>query len=62
MEKCGFVSACAKFFGKLPGTSLKDFSEELKKLTPEDRAELAALFPSVGYEITDITTPQQIAA
>ena len=32
-----------KYFGFLPGQSLKDFSEELKALTPQERKELADL-------------------
>lgn len=54
MEHCGFVVACKKFFGFKDGQTLKEFSEELKQLTIEDRKELARLFPSVGYTITDI--------
>ena len=32
-----------EFFGYRPGETLKEFSAELKQLTPDERAELAAL-------------------
>ena len=51
METCSFVKACNNFFGRKPGQSLAEFSAELKELTEADRAELIALFPSVGYTI-----------
>ena len=54
MEQVGFVSACNKFFGRKPNQTLKEFADELKLLTPEDRKELALRFPSVGYTITDV--------
>lgn len=38
-----FVVAAMKFFGKKDGQSIPEFSEECKKLTAEDRAELAPL-------------------
>lgn len=51
MEKVSFAVACLKFFGRQEGQTAADFGKEIKALTPEDRAELTALFPSVGYEI-----------
>lgn len=51
MEKVSFVVACKKFFGILPGQSLMDFQKEIKALTPKDKEELTAMFPSVGFEI-----------
>lgn len=54
MENVGFVVACKKYFGMKPGQTLKEFGDELKQLTIEDRQELARLFPSVGYTITDV--------
>lgn len=48
-----FIGICAHFFGKHPGQSLKDFSEELKKLTPKDREEMMADFRKMGYVLKD---------
>ena len=49
MEQVTFVVVCKKFFGQRPGQTLKDFSEELKALTQTNRADLIAMFPSVGF-------------
>ena len=38
-----FVIACIKFFGRKDGQTAFQFNEETKKLTAEDRAELAPL-------------------
>ena len=46
-----FVGACKDFFGFLPGQGLRDFHEEIKKLTPEDRAEITAGLEANGYVI-----------
>ena len=35
-----FVSACVRFFGKLPGQTNLDVGKEVKALTPEDRREM----------------------
>ena len=51
MEKMSFMAACSRYFGKLPGQTLLQFRDEIAKLTPKDRADLTALFPSVGIEI-----------
>lgn len=53
MEKVTFIQACMKYFGRKENQSLKDFADEIRTLTAEDRVELSALFPSVGYEVTD---------
>lgn len=37
----GRMAVLAEYFGKHPGQSLKDFSEELKQLTYEERVELS---------------------
>ena len=37
-----FAVACKKYFGLLEGQPFAQFTAELKKLTPEDRKELAA--------------------
>lgn len=47
-----FVGACLEYFGRKPGQSAAEFKHELDALTPQDRADLAAMFPSVGYKIT----------
>lgn len=52
-QKVTFVVACKKFFGLHPGQTLAQFGEELKQLTAADRAELTALFPSVGFDIVE---------
>lgn len=38
-----FIVACKEFFGFAPGQTLMEFKEEVSKLTPADRAELAPL-------------------
>ena len=35
-----FVTACVRFFGKLPGQTNLDVGKEVKALTPEDRKEM----------------------
>lgn len=51
MIECSFATACLKFFGMLPGQNLSGFQAELKTLTDKDRAELTAMFATVGYKI-----------
>ena len=47
-----FVVAAMKFFGKKEGQSIVKFNEETKKLTAEDKAELAPLLAAeLGVEI-----------
>lgn len=53
MEKMSFVKACKTFFGFKDGQTLAEFAAELKCLTDQDRADLTALFPSVGIEVTE---------
>ena len=38
-----FTVACIRFFGKREGQDLRSFNDEVKALTPADRAELAPL-------------------
>lgn len=52
MEKMSFVAACSKFFGKKPDQTLMQFRDELKALTEKDRADLCAMFKTVGIEVT----------
>lgn len=53
MKTTSFVVACNTYFGRKPGQTIGDFQAELKALTPKDRADLIAMFPSVGYTITE---------
>jgi hypothetical protein len=52
MNKIKFASACMKFFGKKPGETLLQFANEVKALTPEDKAELAPMLSeALGVEV-----------
>lgn len=53
MEKVSFVVACKRYFGMKPEQTMGQFAQELKALTDKDRQDLKAMFPSVGYEVTD---------
>jgi len=46
-----FVGACKDFFGFKPEQGLKDFADELKQLTPKDRADIQAGLEANGYII-----------
>lgn len=52
MKKMGFVSACKEYFGLKEGQTLTQFAQELKALTAKDKADLSAMFATVGYEIS----------
>jgi hypothetical protein len=50
----GFTTACAKFFGRLPGQDLASFRDELAHLTPADRADLTPLLSAeLGILVID---------
>lgn len=51
LEKVSFVTACNRFFGRKPGQTTGEFAVELRALTEKDKADLIAMFPSVGFEI-----------
>lgn len=51
MKKMSFATACLDYFGKKPGQSSTEFMNEIRALSEKDRADLKAMFPSVGYEI-----------
>lgn len=52
MPEMGFVTACSKYFGKLPGQTTSEFAKELRALTPEDKADLAPLLSKeLGVEV-----------
>ncbi len=38
-----FIVACKKFFDKKGGQTTREFMDEVKKLTPDDRRELTPL-------------------
>jgi len=54
MEKSrptSLVAACQDFFGRLPGQTLGQFSEEFKKLTEQDKLEIKEGLIKNGYTI-----------
>lgn len=60
MEKgqpTSLVAACQDFFGRLPGQSLGQFSEEYKKLTEKDKEEIREGLIKQGYNINPIQAP-----
>lgn len=48
VKPTAFIVACKEFFGFAPGQTLLEFKEEVAKLTPADRAELA---PLISHQI-----------
>lgn len=46
-----FTKAVNEFFGRKPGQSLQEFQQELKALSPEDRAYFKREFAKIGVEI-----------
>lgn len=50
-QKMSLPLACMKFFGKLPGETTLQFANEMKALTPKDKADLSEMFATVGYDI-----------
>ncbi len=53
MQKIGFLAACLKFFGLLPGQGNIQFAQECKRLSPEDKLELAQLLRADGIDCED---------
>lgn len=51
MKETTWAGACREYFGLKTGQTLQEFVAELKQLTEADKAELIALFPSVGFTI-----------
>lgn len=43
IKPTAFIVACKEFFGFASGQTLLEFKEEIAKLTPADRAELAPM-------------------
>jgi hypothetical protein len=49
----GLMGACAKFFGKKEGQSVGDFGQEIREISPADRAWFAAeLTKALGTEVS----------
>jgi len=46
-----FMGACQHYFGRKPNQPLKEFSEEVKALTDQDRSEMTAGLKALGYAI-----------
>jgi len=55
MKSTTFIGACRQFFGLKPGQTLKDFADEIKTLTPQDKLDLIAMFRTVGYDATKVS-------
>lgn len=53
MIRSTLVKACKEYFGFKPGQNLTDFMNEVKALTPEDRAYFKREFVKAGYEIVE---------
>jgi hypothetical protein len=54
MEQAISLSVAMKdFFGLQPGQKVMDFAQELKALTPEDKAEIRAEFEKLGIKIKE---------
>lgn len=54
MERMSFTKACLTYFGRKTGQTAMEFAQELKELTPQDRAYLAREFKTVGIEIDNV--------
>jgi hypothetical protein len=52
LKQMSFVAACRQFFGLLPNQTLMEFANELRQLTPNDKAELIQLFRTIGIDAT----------
>lgn len=52
-EPMSLVARCKEYFGLLPGQTISQFSQELKALTPKDRAELVEGFNAMGLPTID---------
>lgn len=52
MKSMSFVSAMKDYFGLKEGQSLNEFAQELRNLSPADKAWFQTNLATVGYEIT----------
>lgn len=48
-----FVVAMKNKFGFKPGQTLKEFGDEMKALTPEDKHEFCLMLRSEGVDVAD---------
>lgn len=48
MEKKAFVAAMREYFGPLPGQSTKDFADDLKTLSFEEKVQFADMLNGAG--------------
>jgi hypothetical protein len=55
LKQTSFIGACREFFGLKPGQVLKDFADEVKQLTPQDKIDLIAMFRTVGFDATKVS-------
>jgi len=50
--KMSISVACKKFFGQKEGQTLMQFAEEVRKLTPQDKVEMAGMLSTeLGVEV-----------
>ena len=50
--RCSLPLAFMRFFGKKPHETTLEFANELKALTPKDKADFRAMFEGIGFTIT----------
>ena len=50
-KQVGLITAIKDYFGMLPGQTLSEFSQEVKRLNEADRAEIKAGLIKLGYDI-----------
>lgn len=48
------IGACQDFFGRLPGQTLGQFSEDFKKLTEKDKEEIRNGLIKLGYNVSPL--------
>jgi len=53
MEKLTITQAFNKYFGKKPGQTMPEFSNEIKAAVAADRPGWVKMFATVGFEIVD---------
>lgn len=57
LKHCSFIAACREFFGLKDGQTLQQFAQEIRELTPDDKAEMIQMFRSVGFDATKTAQP-----
>jgi hypothetical protein len=53
MIQMSFTKAIVEYFGKRPTQSTGEFMQEIKALSPQDRAWFKAEFAKMGWEIIE---------